>query len=71
LISNNFIKKTTTPKENFDRINEKSWDISKDFKRKRIGNFPKKHFNEHIIGNSKNPKQYTIGIIHCLKARAT
>jgi hypothetical protein len=32
---------------------------------------PRKHFNEHIVGNSKNPKQYTIGILHCSKAGAT
>ena len=31
----------------------------------------RKHFNEHIVGNNKNPKQYTIGILHCSKAGAT
>ena len=35
------------------------------------GEDPRKHFNEHVVGNSKNPKQYTIGILHCSKAGAT
>jgi hypothetical protein len=32
---------------------------------------PRKHFNEHVVSNSKNPKQYTIGILHCSNAGAT